>query len=65
MESNPDWNACIDTNGIAMGRCVHACNGNEECEFDCLNGFKTRQLDCPCEVSFISFILESTMLNLK
>ena len=56
MESNPDWNACIDTNGIAMGRCVHACNGNEECEMDCLNGFKTRQMDCPCEVSSISIL---------
>ena len=51
MESNPDWNMCIDHNGMRMGRCVHACNGNEACELDCLAGFKTRQLDCPCEVS--------------
>ena len=54
MESNPDWNACIDINGIAMGRCVHARNGNEACELDCLNGFKTRQMDCPYEVSRIT-----------
>ena len=68
MESNPDWNACIDTNGIAMGRCVHACNENEACESDCLNAFKTRQMNCPCEVSSISILrifLESAMLNLK
>ena len=51
MESNPDWNMCIDHNGMRIGRCVHACNGNEACELDCLAGFKTRQMDCPCEVS--------------
>ena len=52
MESNADWNICIDHNGMTMGRCVHACDGNEACELDCLAGFKTRQMDCPCEVSF-------------
>ena len=52
MESNPDWNMCIDHNGMTMGRCVHACNENEACELNCLAGFKTRQMDCPCEVSF-------------
>ena len=61
MESNPDWNMCIDHNGMRMGRCVHACNGNEACELDCLAGFKTRQMDCPCEVS-ISLVASSTSL---
>ena len=56
MESNPDWNMCIDHNGMRMGRCVHACNGNEACELDCLAGFKSRQKDCPCEVSIFSVI---------
>ena len=56
MESNPDWNMCIDHNGMRMGRCVHACDGNEACELDCLTGFKTRQMDCPCEVSIFELI---------
>ena len=55
MESNDDWNICIDSNSITMGRCVHACHGDESCEKDCLDGFKTRQLDCPCEVSLTIF----------
>ena len=54
MESNLDWNMCIDNNGMRMGRCVHACNGNEACELDCLAWFKTRQMDCPCEVSILN-----------
>ena len=54
MESNADWNICIDHNGMTMGRCVHACDGNEACELDCLNAFKIRQMNCPCEVSIIS-----------
>ena len=51
IEDNPDWNRCIDDNSIKLGRCVHACLNNEECEDDCLSRFKTRQLNCPCEVS--------------
>ena len=53
MESNLEWNKCIDANGIAMGRCVRACDGDESCELDCLTDFKSKQLDCPCEVSDI------------
>ena len=52
VEENPDWNRCIDDNSLKLGRCVHACNDNEECEADCLSRFKTRQLNCPCEVSW-------------
>ena len=51
IESNPDWNDCIDANSITMGRCVHGCDGDESCENDCLAGFKDRQLHCPCEVN--------------
>ena len=51
VEENPDWNRCIDDNSLKLGRCVHACNDNKECEDDCLSRFKTRQLNCPCEVS--------------
>ena len=51
IEENPDWNRCIDDNSIKLGRCVNACNENQECEDDCLSSFKTRQLNCPCEVS--------------
>ena len=54
VQSNPDWNNCIDTNSIAMGRCVYACQGNESCEADCLADFKTRQLDCPCGLHAIT-----------
>ena len=54
MQSNREWNMCIDNNGITMGRCVNACNGNAACEIDCLDEFKLRQMNCPCEVSQIS-----------
>ena len=50
IEENPDWNRCIDEKSIKLGRCVHACDNNQECENDCLSRFKTTQLNCPCEV---------------
>ena len=50
MESDPDWNNCIDNNGSGMARCVRACVGEESCELNCLSGFKAEQLNCPCEV---------------
>ena len=40
---------CIDDNGAVLGRCVHACNGAEDCETECLRTFKARQNNCPCE----------------
>ena len=33
-----------------MGRCIYACNNEEACEDQCVDQFKTRQFDCPCEV---------------
>ena len=53
VEENPDWNRCIDDNSLKLGRCVYACENNEECEDDCLSRFKSRQLNCPCEVSYL------------
>ena len=58
VEENPDWNRCIDDNSLKLGRCIHACDNNQECEDDCLSRFKTRQLNCPCEVS-ISLIISN------
>ena len=52
VEENQDWNRCIDDNSLTLGRCVYNCENNEQCEDDCLARFKTRQLDCPCEVIF-------------
>ena len=49
VETNVDWNMCIDDNGALLGRCVHACNGLEQCETECLKNFKARQSNCPCE----------------
>ena len=50
MEENPDWNRCIDENSLKLGRCIYNCENNEDCENDCINRFKTRQVNCPCEV---------------
>ena len=52
VEQNEDWNRCIDDNSLTLGRCVYNCQNNEQCEDDCVARFKTRQLDCPCEVIF-------------
>ena len=52
LETNQDWNICIDENGATLGRCVYACDGNESCETDCLDSFKIRQTNCPCEVPY-------------
>ena len=59
-ETNADWNDCIDDNGSKLGRCIYSCNNNDTCEDQCVDQFKTRQFDCPCEVKysfgFYSFI---------
>ena len=52
VEENQEWNRCIDENSLTLGRCVYNCQNNQLCEDDCLFRFKTRQLDCPCEVIF-------------
>ena len=55
-ESNGDWNICIDENGSKLGRCIYACNNNDACEDQCVEQFKTRQNDCPCEVNFLAIV---------
>ena len=52
VEENQDWNRCIDDNSLTLGRCVYKCDNDDQCEDDCLTGFKIRQLNCPCEVFF-------------
>ena len=32
-----------------MGRCIYECQNHELCEVGCLEEFKNRQTDCPCE----------------
>ena len=54
IEENQDWNRCINENSLTLGRCVYKCENNQQCEDDCLAGFKTRHLNCPCEVFFLS-----------
>ena len=49
-EANGDWNICIDDNGSKLGRCINACNNDHACEDQCVEQFKIRQFDCPCEV---------------
>ena len=48
-ESNTQWNRCIDDNSLSLGRCIYQCQNHELCEVGCLEEFKTRQTDCPCE----------------
>ena len=60
IEENHEWNRCIDDNSLALGRCVYDCENNVQCEDDCLARFKTRQLDCPCEVILRKNMIENT-----
>ena len=34
---------------MSLGRCIYECQNHELCEFQCLEQFKLRQTDCPCE----------------
>ena len=43
------WNYCLDDNSLSLGRCIYQCDNHELCELGCLEEFKTRQTDCPCE----------------
>ena len=51
VEENFNWNKCLDQNGMTLGRCIYSCEDNSECEAACVEQFKTRTEDCPCEVS--------------
>ena len=45
------WNRCIDDNSLSLGRCIYQCEGLEICELACVEEFKTKQTDCPCEAN--------------
>ena len=51
VTANEDWNQCLDSNGMSLARCIYNCGDNSDCEIDCVANFKTKTLDCPCEVS--------------
>ena len=53
-ETNEEWNRCIDSNGMILGRCVYGCGANSDCKDDCVAEFEERQLNCPCEVCVYS-----------
>ena len=59
VTENANWNKCLDINGMSLGRCIYNCEDNEECEASCVEQFKTRTDDCPCEVgiNFYSLIM--------
>ena len=50
VTENVNWNKCLDINGMSLGRCIYNCEDNEDCEASCVDQFKTRTDDCPCEV---------------
>ena len=51
VTANADWNKCLDTNGMSLARCIYHCADDADCEANCLQQFKTKTDDCPCEVS--------------
>ena len=59
-ESNEEWNRCLDSNSLILGRCIYGCGENEDCKDQCVTEFEDRQLNCPCEVS-----IESEKLKFK
>ena len=40
----------MDTNGQSLARCIYNCGDDESCETDCVQQFKAKTDDCPCEV---------------
>ena len=52
VTANEDWNQCLDINGMSLARCIYNCDDNIACEIDCVANFKTKTVDCPCEVSW-------------
>ena len=58
VEENPNWNKCLDQNGMSLARCIYSCEDNSDCEAACVDQFKIRTEDCPCEVgSYFNFII--------
>ena len=56
VTENANWNKCLDVNGASLARCIYNCEENAECEASCVEQFKTRTEDCPCEVDFLFLI---------
>ena len=50
VTENPNWNKCLDVNGASLARCIYNCGDNGDCEAACVDEFKIRTDDCPCEV---------------
>ena len=48
---NDDWNDCFNINGQSLAYCIYNCKDDELCEADCVEQFKVKNDDCPCEVS--------------
>ena len=63
LHDNNEWNNCIDQNSLTLGRCIHACDSDGDCENNCVNEFKTRQIDCPCEVRY--YIIHLDLSNTR
>ena len=51
-ENDENLSACIDDNGKSLARCILACN-DSDCEMECVEQFKTKHKDCPCQVSYL------------
>ena len=51
VTENSNWNKCLDVNGMSLARCIYNCADNGDCEDACVEQFKIRTEDCPCEVS--------------
>ena len=42
---------CMKANSVIAGNCVLKCGGDSSCEYNCIDDFRSRNDDCPCEVS--------------
>ena len=56
VTENANWNKCLDVNGMSLARCIYNCVDNGDCEDACVEQFKIRTEDCPCEVSQINMM---------
>ena len=47
---------------MSLARCIYNCEDNDDCEDACVDQFKGRTADCPCEVGII-ILYEFNCLN--
>ena len=45
---------CMKEKSIDLGQCIIDCKGDESCEQSCVNLFKDRYNQCPCQVKNMS-----------